>query len=162
IWPELEQVMLRALNRKPADRYANAASFAEALQDALLVHEIELIEPASAVKPSYIKFRLSQPPLKSGNGLSIGQGSAEAPASPDPGDPPPVPMVDDPPAGNSPRWPSSSQPRNAVPASAALDGSEQETLTRGAPVVTTGSPELRQPIRSEPLSLPVRIDGLQG
>ena len=29
---------------------------------------------------------------------------------------------------------------------------------RGAPVLATGSPELRQPVRSEPLSLPVRTD----
>ena len=43
--------MLQALGRKPADRYANATSFAEALQDALLAHEIELIEPASASPP---------------------------------------------------------------------------------------------------------------
>ena len=70
IWPELEQVMLTALSRKPADRYANATSFAEALQDALLAHDIELIEPASAVKSSYVKFRTSQPLSKSGNGSS--------------------------------------------------------------------------------------------
>src|SRR5262249_17889622 len=68
IWPELEQVMLRALKRKRDDRYATATSFAEALQDALLAHEIELIEPASAVKPSYVKFRTSQPLATSGNG----------------------------------------------------------------------------------------------
>ena len=162
IWPELEQVMLKALGRKPADRYANAASFAEALQDALLAHEIELIEPASAVKPSYVKFRLSQPPLKSGNSSSAGQGSGEASAPPDPVEPPTLPLTGAPPAGDSPRWPSSNQPHNAAPASAALDVSEQETLTRGAPVVTTGSPVLRQPARLEPLSLPVRTDGLQG
>ena len=62
--------MLKALSRKPADRYANATSFAEALQDALLAHDIELIEPASAVKSSYVKFRTSQPLAKSANGSS--------------------------------------------------------------------------------------------
>ena len=81
IWPELEQVMLTALSRKPADRYANATSFAEALQDALLAHDIELIEPASAVKSSYVKFRTSQPLSKSANGSSrmpSGIGSSRA------------------------------------------------------------------------------------
>jgi serine/threonine protein kinase len=161
IWPELEQALLRSLNRKPDERYATATSFAEALQDALLAHEIELIAPASAVKSSYVKFRLSQPPLKSGNGSSAGRGSGEAPP-PDPSEPPPVPMAGAPPAGDSPRWPPSSQTHNAAPASAALDVSEQETLSLGPPVVATGAPALRQPVRSEPVSLPVRIDCPQG
>jgi serine/threonine protein kinase len=82
IWPELEQVMLRALNRKREGRYANATSFAEALQDALLAHEIELIEPASAVKSSYVKFRTSQPLAKSSNGplAGLGNGLASGPS----------------------------------------------------------------------------------
>jgi serine/threonine protein kinase len=75
IWPELEQVMLRALNRKREDRYADATKFAEALQDALLAHEIELIEPASVVKSSYVKFRTSQPLAKSSNGSSAEAGN---------------------------------------------------------------------------------------
>ncbi len=160
IWPELEQVMLRALGRKPADRYANATSFAEALQDALLAHEIELIEPASAVKPSYIRFRLSQPPLRSGNGLSVGQRSAETPAPLDPSEPPTVPMASVSPAAKSPSWPPSNQPHNTVPASAALDASEQETLTRGAPVVKTALPA--QAVDMESVSLPVGTDNPQG
>ena len=130
IWPELEQVMLKALSRKPADRYANATSFAEALQDALLAHDIELLEPASVVKSSYVKFRLSQPPLKSGNDTSVGQESREA-SPPQTSQPSTVPMPSAPPATNSPHWPPSNQPRTAVPASAAPDVSEQETLTRG-------------------------------
>jgi serine/threonine protein kinase len=89
IWPELEQVMLKALSRKRDDRYANATNFAEALQDALLAHEIELIEPASAVKSSYVKFRTSQPPSKahsdasggSGNGLASGPSKWPLPLS---------------------------------------------------------------------------------
>jgi serine/threonine protein kinase len=87
IWPELEQVMLKALRRKSSDRYANATSFAEALQDALLAHDIELIEPASAVKSSYVKFRTSQPLAKSkndssaesGNGLASGPSKGQLP-----------------------------------------------------------------------------------
>jgi serine/threonine protein kinase len=160
IWPELEQVMLKALSRKREDRYANATSFAEALQDALLAHDIELIEPASVVKPSYIKFRLSQPPLRSGNGSSVGQGSAEALAPLDPSELPTAPMANVLPAANSPSWPPSNQPRNTVPASAALDVSEQETLTQGAPVVATGPPA--QAVGKEPVSLPGNPDGPQG
>jgi serine/threonine protein kinase len=160
IWPELEQVMLKALSRKRDDRYANAASFAEALQDALLAHEIELIEPASVVKSSYVKFRLSQPPLRSGNGLSVGQGSAEALAPLDPSEPLTVPMASVPTAAKSPSWPPSSQSHNAVPASAALDVSEQETLTRGAPVVATASPA--QVVGMEPASAPVGTDDPNG
>jgi serine/threonine-protein kinase len=45
---------------------------------------------------------------------------------------------------------------------AARDISEQETLTRGAPVVATGAPAVRRAVRSEPLSLPVRTDGPRG
>ncbi|HEY7021750.1 MAG TPA: hypothetical protein VH349_11585, partial [Ktedonobacterales bacterium] len=119
IWPELEQVMLRALSRKPADRYANATSFAEALQDALLAHDIELIEPASAVKSSYVKFRTSQPLSKAANGSpgssgpSVGPGSIWSDGqSHNPTEPPAVPMSGAPPAGNPPRWPPSNQPRD--------------------------------------------------
>ena len=153
IWPELEQVMLRALGRKPADRYANAASFAEALQDALQAHETVLLAPTSA-------------------GAAAGVGSGEAPEPHDPAELATIPLAGALLAGKPPRWPPSSQPpssqppssqpHNAVPASAAQDGSEQETLTRGAPVLATGSPELRQPVRYEPLSLPVRTDDPQG
>jgi serine/threonine protein kinase len=50
--------------------------------------------------------------------------------------------------------------RNATPASP--DISEQETLTRGAPAVLTGSPKARQRVKSEPLNLPVRTDGPRG
>jgi serine/threonine-protein kinase len=50
--------------------------------------------------------------------------------------------------------------RNAAPASA--DISEQETLTRGAPAVPSGSPRGRQRVKSEPLSLPVRTEGPRG
>ncbi len=49
---------------------------------------------------------------------------------------------------------------NATPASA--DISEQETLTRGAPAVSTGSPRARKRVKSEPLNLPVRTDGPRG
>jgi serine/threonine-protein kinase len=113
IWPELEQAMLRALNRKPADRYANATSFAEALQDALLAHDIELIEPASAVKSSYVKFRTSQPLAKSANGSPAGPGSVWSDGQPqDPAEPPTVPLSGVPPAGKPPRWPPSNQPRD--------------------------------------------------
>jgi serine/threonine protein kinase len=143
IWPELELVMLKALGRKPADRYANAASFAEALQDALLAHETVLLAPASA-------------------GAAAGVGSGEAPEPHDPAKLATIPLAGALLAGKPPRWPPSSQPHNAVPASAAQDGSEQETLVRGAPVIATGSPELRQPVRSEPLSLPVHTDDPQG
>jgi serine/threonine protein kinase len=160
IWPELAHVMLKALDRKPADRYANAASFAEALQDALLAHEIELLEPASAIKPSYVKFRLSQPPLKSGNGTFVGQESGEALAPPDPSLPSTVPMPGAPPAAHSPHLPPSNLPRNAVPASAAPDVSEQETLMRGTPVVATGSPA--QAVGMELVSLPGNSYGPQG
>jgi serine/threonine-protein kinase len=120
IWPELEQAMLKALSRKTADRYANATSFAEALQDALLAHDIELIEPASAVKSSYVKFRTSQPLAKSANGGSAGQGNggakqppasaSEAPANAP--EPPPIPVASAPPAGKPPRWPPSNRPRD--------------------------------------------------
>ena len=119
IWPELEQVMLKALSRKPADRYANATSFAEALQDALLAHDIELIEPASAVKSSYVKFRTSQPLSKSANGSSgssgpsVGPGSIWSDGQPhNPTEPPTVPAHGAPPAGNPPRWPPVNQPRD--------------------------------------------------
>jgi serine/threonine protein kinase len=113
IWPELEQVMLRALNRKPASRYANATSFAEALQDALLAHDIELIEPASAVKSSYVKFRTSQPLAKSANGSPAGPGSVWSDGQPrNPTEPPTVPISGAPPAGKPPRWPPSNQPRD--------------------------------------------------
>ncbi|HEX3269680.1 MAG TPA: serine/threonine-protein kinase [Ktedonobacterales bacterium] len=113
IWPELEQAMLRALNRKPADRYANATSFAEALQDALLAHDIELIAPASAVKSSYVKFRTSQPLAKSSNGPSAGLGSVWSDGqSHNPTEPPTVPISGAPPAGSPPRWPPSNQPRD--------------------------------------------------
>ncbi|HEX3271460.1 MAG TPA: protein kinase [Ktedonobacterales bacterium] len=47
-------------------------------------------------------------------------------------------------------------------ASASADISEQETLTRGAPAVSTGSPRARQRVKSEPLNLPVRTDGPRG
>ncbi len=102
IWPELEQVMLKALSRKPADRYANATSFAEALQDALLAHDIELIEPASAVKSSYVKFRPSQPLAKSANGSAngspVGPGSIWSDGqSHNPTEPPTVRMPTTPP-----------------------------------------------------------------
>jgi serine/threonine protein kinase len=50
--------------------------------------------------------------------------------------------------------------RDATPTSA--DISEQETLTRGAPAVSTGSRKGRQRVKSEPLNLPVRTDGLRG
>jgi serine/threonine-protein kinase len=113
IWPELEQVMLKALSRKSADRYANATSFAEALQDALLAHDIELIEPASAVKSSYVKFRTSQPLAKSGNGSSAGQGgSIWSDGQPRNPSQPPLPGQSAPPAGDPPRWPPSNQPRD--------------------------------------------------
>jgi serine/threonine protein kinase len=121
IWPELEQVMLKALSRKPADRYANATSFAEALQDALLAHDIELIEPASAVKSSYVKFRTSQPLSKSANGSSGSSGSSGSAVGPgsvwsdgqshNPTEPPGGRMSTTPP-GNPPRWPPSNQPRD--------------------------------------------------
>jgi serine/threonine protein kinase len=117
IWPELEQVMLHALNRKRDDRYANATSFAEALQDALLAHDIELIEPASAIKSSYVKFRTSRPLSKSANGSSgssIGPGGSvwSDGQSHNPAEPPTVPVSDAPPAGKPPRWPPSNQPRD--------------------------------------------------
>jgi len=51
--------------------------------------------------------------------------------------------------------------RNATSPTAA-DVSEQETLTRGAPAVTTGSPQARRPVKSEPLQLPTRTDGARG
>ena len=143
IWPELELVMLKALNRKPADRYANAASFAEALQDALQAHETLLLAPASA-------------------GAAAGVGSGEAPEPHDPAKLATVPLAAALLAGKAASGVPSSQPHNVVPASAAQDGSEQETLVRGAPVVATGSPELGQPVRSQPLSLPVRTDDPQG
>ena len=125
IWPELEQVMLRALSRKPADRYANATSFAEALQDALLAHDIELIEPASVVKSSYVKFRPSQPLSKSANGASgirhpvirvigssVGPGSIWSDGQPhNPTEPPTVRMPTTPP-GSPPRWPPVNQRRD--------------------------------------------------
>ena len=50
--------------------------------------------------------------------------------------------------------------RDATPASA--DISEQETLTRGAPAVSTGSPRARKRVKSQPLNLPVRTDGPRG
>jgi serine/threonine-protein kinase len=50
--------------------------------------------------------------------------------------------------------------RNATAGS--VDISEQETLTRGAPAVPTGSPRARKRVKSEPLSLPVRTDGPRG
>ena len=129
IWPELEQVMLKALSRKPVDRYANATSFAEALQDALLAHDIELIEPASAVKSSYVKFRPSQPLAPSANGAAAGiaaagiaggmgnessdPGSIWSDGQPrDPAEPPAIPVSGAPPAGNPPRWPPVNQRRN--------------------------------------------------
>jgi serine/threonine-protein kinase len=113
IWPELEQAMLRALNRKPADRYANAASFAEALQDALLAHEIELLEPASAVKPSYVKFRSSKPLPRSGDGSQAEQGGVHADGSPaEPTAPPTIPLSGEPPGGKPPRWPPANRPRD--------------------------------------------------
>ena len=113
IWPELEQVMLKALGRKRDDRYANATSFAEALQDALLAHDIELIEPASAVKSSYVKFRTSQPLAKANGDSSEGQGSVWSDGQPEyPSESPPLPVHSAPPAGNPPRWPPSDQPRD--------------------------------------------------
>jgi serine/threonine protein kinase len=127
IWPELEQALLRSLNRKPDDRYATATSFAEALQDALLAHEIELIEPASAVKSSYVKFRTSQPLAKSANGTSPEQGNAGANQPPantseppisaleppaNASEPPTIPLAGAPPAGKPPRWPPSNRPRD--------------------------------------------------
>jgi serine/threonine protein kinase len=45
---------------------------------------------------------------------------------------------------------------------ASADISEQETLTRGAPAVPTGSPRARQRVKSEPLNLPVRTDSPRG
>jgi serine/threonine-protein kinase len=113
IWPELEQVMLKALSRKPANRYANATSFAEALQDALLAHDIELIEPASAVKSSYVKFRTSQPLSKANGDAPGGPGSIWSDGQPqNPSEPPPLPVYGAPPAANPPRWPPSDQPRD--------------------------------------------------
>jgi serine/threonine-protein kinase len=116
IWPELEQAMLRALNRKRADRYASATSFAEALQDALLAHDIELIEPASAVKSSYVKFRTSQPVRNRLTGPPEEQDTELSAAAPKPQDtepmePPTPPIGDAPPAGKPPRWPPSNRPR---------------------------------------------------
>jgi hypothetical protein len=143
IWPELEQVMLKALSRNRADRYANAASFADALQDALQAHDIELSEPASA-------------------GAAPGVGSGEASDTNEPVEQPTIPLAGALLAGKSPRLPPSDHPHSAVPVSAAQDDDAQETQARVAPVVATGSPELRQPVRSEPLSLPVRKDDPQG
>jgi len=127
IWPELEQALLKALSRKRDDRYANAASFAEALQDALLAQDIELMEPASLVKRSYVKYRTSQPLAKSANGSngaqessqqggaqqeSPRQESAQSNVSPgEPTEPPAIPAIGAPPAGPPPRWPPSNQPR---------------------------------------------------
>jgi len=130
IWPELEQALLKALSRKRDDRYANAASFAEALQDALLAQDIELMEPASLVKRSYVKYRTSQPLAKSANGANGSNGaqessqqggaqqesprqeSAQSNVSPgEPTEPPAIPAIGAPPAGPPPRWPPSNQPR---------------------------------------------------
>jgi serine/threonine protein kinase len=86
IWPELEQALLKALSRKPADRYATATRFAAALQDALLA--------------------------KSGNGSSGGQGRVGPNGPPqDPTQQPTIRLSGAPPARNPPRWPPSNQPR---------------------------------------------------
>jgi serine/threonine protein kinase len=117
IWPQLEQVMLKALSRKTSDRYANAASFAEALQDALLALGIELMEPASLVKRSYVKYRTSQPLAKSATGSANGSSGEQASGwsnTPrmDPAEPPTIPSIGAPPAGIPPRWPPSNRPRD--------------------------------------------------
>jgi serine/threonine protein kinase len=130
IWPELEQVMLKALGRKPADRYANAASFAEALQDALLAHEIELLDPASAVKSSYVKFRTSQPLAKSSTGSSAGSGNGLA--SGPPMGPLPLPVRADAPATAVP--PDTSVGKMVESGAA---GKEKRTQRRGWAVALT-------------------------
>jgi hypothetical protein len=48
------------------------------------------------------------------------------------------------------------------PVMRAVDVSEQETLTHGAPAVSTGSPATRRGVGSGPLQLPVRTDGPHG
>jgi hypothetical protein len=56
--------------------------------------------------------------------------------------------------------PGSASVRNAATSTA--DIAEQETLTRGSPAVPTGSSRARQRVKSEPLNLPSRTDGLRG
>jgi len=50
VWPELEQAILKALSRNRDDRFPTAASFAEALQEALVQRGIELIMPGRVVR----------------------------------------------------------------------------------------------------------------